>query len=235
MGTVENRAIKENRREQTFRYYHLRMLPVDTAGPWEIPVIQPCDVTPDDLMGENYMYRDDREPHDFGIHFFLDDYQFERWWKDPLFRIDDMRSYQCMLTPDFSLYTDMTLAMQMWNVYRSRFVGAIWQRAGLNVIPTLQWSTPESYHFVFDGLPTESIVATSTIGVNRNSECRRLWCSGMTEALNRLHPSRVLCYGFRINDFDWAGTDVRFYEPGGILALRRRAASRARIVPSDEK
>lgn len=32
-----------------------------------------------------------------------------------------------------------------------------------------------------------------------------------------------------------AGTDVQFYEPGGILALRRRAASRARIVPSDEK
>jgi len=31
-----------------------------------------------------------------------------------------LAKYDCVLTPDFSTYTDMPTPMKLWNIYRSR-------------------------------------------------------------------------------------------------------------------
>ena len=49
------------------------------------------------------------------------------------------------ITPDFSLYRDWPVMLQQWNVYHSRWVGRFWQEHGLRIIPTVNWSTPDSY------------------------------------------------------------------------------------------
>ncbi len=36
---------------------------------------------------------------------------------------------------------------------------------GVTVIPTVSWSTPDSYPFAFAGIATGSVVAVSTVGV----------------------------------------------------------------------
>ena len=119
------------------------------AGAYDMPVIQATNHVPKDLISFNYMLTKD----DFakGIHFYIDDYQFERIWNTPDKYMDRLAMFDCVLTPDFSLYMDMPLAMQIWNVYRSRLIGQKMQDAGITVIPALSWSDERSYDFCFDG------------------------------------------------------------------------------------
>jgi Domain of unknown function (DUF4417) len=65
----------------------------------------------------------------------------------------------------------------------------------VKVIPTVSWSTPESYPFAFAGIPAGSVVAVSTVGMLRDPEAGQLFAAGYTEMLYRLQPSLVLVYG----------------------------------------
>lgn len=47
-----------------------------TAGYYQMPIIKACDYVPNDLIGFNYAKSTDKT--DCGVHFFIDDYQFER-------------------------------------------------------------------------------------------------------------------------------------------------------------
>lgn len=139
--------------------------------------------------------------------FFIDDYQFERLWNNPDKYLSLLQRFDCVLTPDFSLYMDMPLPMQQWNEYRRRALGNYWQRNGITVIPTLSWSDKRSYGFCFDGLPKHSTVATSTVGVKGSEYAREIWFAGMKYALERLQPSCVMLYGGNI-DFDFGNTPI---------------------------
>lgn len=183
---------------------------LETAGRWDMPVIQPCDVTPDDLLPFN-LTTGNKPDTNTAVHFFIDDYQFQRVWNAPERYVDLFKRFQATLTPDFSLYMDMPQAMKLWNVYRSRYLGAWWQAQGVSVIPTLQWADPQTYAYCFDGLPHDSTVAVSTLGVIGDPEAESAWSEGMSLALTLLHPSLVLHYGKPVPGFDWQGTDMIRY------------------------
>lgn len=142
-----------------------------TAGFYQMPVIKACNYAPDDLIGFNYVKT--AKDYTCGVHFFLDDYQFERIWNTPHEMIERLKPFQCCLTPDFSLYMDMPIAMKIWNVYRSRLIGQMMQDVGINVIPTLSWAEPDTFAFCFDGLEKGGAVAVSTVGVMRDKEAKK--------------------------------------------------------------
>lgn len=146
-----------------------------------------------------------------GVHFFIDDYQFERVWNDPDKYEELLGDFDCIFTPDFSLYTDMPLAMKIWNVYRSRMIGQIYEDSGLNVVPTLSWAGEDTLDFVFDGLPKESMYAVSTVGVMRSEETKALWIAGVQKAIEVLNPHIILLYGPDI-EFDWGDIEVKKYK-----------------------
>lgn len=102
---------------------------------YQMPIIEPETFLPSRLVGFNYIKS--TGDHDFGLHSFLDDHQFEKLWNKPLRYVELIKRYECMLTPDFSLYTDMPKPMLIWNIYRSRFLGAFYQSQGIKVIPTV--------------------------------------------------------------------------------------------------
>lgn len=206
-------------RQRTIRGYHMDMMADLTFTSDDMPVMEPCDVVPDDLLSFNYV-TGHKASTDQGVHFFIDDYQFERVWRDPIMYAHMLERYQCVLAPDFSLYTDMPLPLQRWNCYRSRFVGAYWQQLGLNVIPTLQWGTPASYAFSFDGIPEEATLATSTIGVRGDEDAMEAWRLGMYEAINRLAPKLILLYGGEPTGFDWGNTPHITYRNHNIRRLK---------------
>lgn len=52
-----------------------------------------------------------------GIHFYLDDYQFNRLWNRPDDYISLLSAFGAVCTPDFSQYTDMPVAMRIYNHY----------------------------------------------------------------------------------------------------------------------
>lgn len=154
-----------------------------------------------------------------GIHFFIDDYQFERVWRSPRRYAELLRPFQCVCTPDFSLYADMPLAMKIWNVYRSLVIGAYWQKQGLKVVPTLQWAEPRTFDFCFNGIPTGAMVAVSTLGAAKGRLSRQMWQAGMKEAIRQLHPTTILLYGSPI-DFDFGDIRIVRYENETIKRLR---------------
>ena len=192
-------------RERTFNEYNLTdFQPSRCAGFYQMPVISKCNYMPDDIMSFNYMLnKDDFEK---GIHFYIDDYQFERLWNEPYRYMDRLKMFDCVLTPDFSLYMDMPIAMQIWNVYRSRLLGQIMQDFGMKVIPTLTWTSEDSFDFCFDGIEGGGTVSVSTIGVKHDPDALAIWCTGMNEAIKRLNPKAILVYG----------GDISFGFPDGI-------------------
>lgn len=173
-----------------------------------MPRLRPCMAKPARMVGFNYAKTaGEEDKRDAACHFFIDDYQFERVWTSPERYTEVLRGFRCVLTPDFSLYMDMPDAMQRWNRYRSQALGLWWQRQGLKVVPTLSWAEPESYAFCFDGIPRRSTVAVSTVGVKGDPAALAVWRDGMSEAMGRLAPRRVLLYGGRV-DFDFGDAEV---------------------------
>lgn len=179
-------------RERTYNAVNLNEYDNDRSdGFYQMPVITAEHYIPDSLLPFNYVLSKDK--FESGVHFFIDDYQFERIWNSPEKYMERLSKFTCCLTPDFSLYMDMPIAMQIWNVYRSRMIGQIMQDNGIKVIPTLSWSSEDSYSFCFDGIEKGGTVAVSTVGCVRDA--KEAWYAGMDEAMQRLEPSCVLVYG----------------------------------------
>ena len=196
-------------RLKTDRAYNLDIVNVFDCGKDGMPTLAAIDHAPDHLIGFNYA----KTSADIGagVHFFVDDYQFERCWNEPQRYLETLKGFDCVLTPDFSLYLDMPLPMQQWNVYRSRALGHWWQRNGLTVIPTISWAMPESYRFAFAGLERGGTYAVSTIGVKGDETSLRIWREGMEAAMRILKPRRILQYGGSIG-FDFNGCEVVEYK-----------------------
>lgn len=132
-------------------------------------------------------------PERVAVHFFKDDYRFEKFYTSPKDEdITALAQYPCTFTPDFSLYPEMPLWMQIQQVAKSRWCGAHWQASGLWVIPSISWSTKESFDFCFDGIETGSAVAVSTVGNRGNSKAFLLGYNKMLEVIN---PEVIYCYG----------------------------------------
>jgi hypothetical protein len=135
-------------------------------------------------------------PDEGAVHFFTDDYRFETVWGRPVKALAALVPYRMVLTPDFSLYRNWPLLLQMWNVYRSRWCGRFWQAQGFTVIPTVSWSTAESFAFCFLGIPRRSVVAVSAVGVDMAQPLERhLFLEGFREMVRQLEPVLVLGYG----------------------------------------
>jgi hypothetical protein len=128
-------------------------------------------------------------------HFFLDDYRFESVWNHPEEGITRAGLLGWALTPDFSLWPQMPRVMQMWQTYRNRWVGALWEANGIKVIPTVSWSDRASHDFAFLGLPVGGVVAVSTVGLVRQRERHPAFLAGYSAMMKACRPATVICHG----------------------------------------
>ena len=202
---------KQNERHRTNDAYNLDLVDISnsTNDFWQMPIINNDNFIPSDLIGFNYAKSSDNKKT--GIHFYLDDYQFERLWNNPSEYIDVLSEYECILSPDFSLYLDMPMPMKIWNIYRSRQIGQYYQSMGIKVIPTLSWAEKETFEFAFKGIPKGSVVSVSTIGVKRNEEALQIWKDGMDAMIKEIEPSTILVYGGEL-EYDYGNIQVLYFE-----------------------
>lgn len=198
-------------RQRTDKAYNLDILENTkiTNDFWQMPIIQNDNYIPKTLLGFNYAKTS--KQNECGIHFYLDDYQFERVWKTPEKYVDILKKYDCILSPDFSLYLDMPMPMKIWNVYRSRQIGAFFQSCGIKVIPTISWAEKDTFAFCFEGIPEGSIVSVSTIGVKGNKDAKQIWTNGMQAMIDKIKPSTILVYGGEL-DFDYGNINIVYFE-----------------------
>lgn len=129
------------------------------------------------------------------MHFFIDDYQFERVYRQPSAYVPLFQEARGILTPDFSMYVDMPRAMQIHNCYRSRAFARYLQRLGLRIVPSVSWSDRDSFSWCFDGIEEGSSVALSTNGTFESFETRAAFLDGFYEMLRRIRPCQVIVVG----------------------------------------
>ena len=166
----------------------------DGTGTFDIPCLLPENVSAKQFIGFNYA-KTCKQPYDKGLHFFVDDYQFTRCWTNPDAYLDMLRKFKVVWTPDFSTYTDLPKAVQIYNHYRKHGLGTYWQANGITVIPTISWSDRDSFSWCFDGEPVGGTVAISSVGTQLNKESRKLFIDGYNEMLARLEPTLIYFYG----------------------------------------
>lgn len=137
------------------------------VGKYDIPQLAPVYENEigeiKEWIGFNYVLSD-KEPEGKAVHFFIDDYQFQRLWNSPEKYMEKLARYEAVLTPDFSPYADMPLATQIFNHYRKHWVGALMQEYGVKVVPTIRASRDErSLDFYLDGEPKGGVVCISSM------------------------------------------------------------------------
>ena len=88
-------------------------------GTFEMPIIKKTKLDLDDIEFIGYDKLNEGQT-DKIVHFFLDDYKFEVLWKDPEPRIEKLKEYRAILSPQFSMYTEMPVAVQIHQTFKNR-------------------------------------------------------------------------------------------------------------------
>lgn len=166
----------------------------ETEGKYHIPILDPYNYEPTEFIGFNFA-KSAKDKKNKGVHFFVDDYQFERLWREPNAYIKLLSEFHSLMTPDFSLYQDYPKAIQIYNHYRKHWLGAYWQSLGFKVIPTIAWSDKDSFSWCFDGVPKGATVAVSSVGTQQSKKTKLAFLDGRNTMLERIEPETVIFHG----------------------------------------
>lgn len=116
----------------------------------------------------------------------------ERFWKQSLKYIPLFQSAYAVATLDYSLSEQMEFAEYLYNVYKNRWLGCLWQDYGILSVPTVGWTTEEWDYLSFSGIEKGSIVLISTLGGKRDVE---YFMRGYNELIRRIEPPLIIVYG----------------------------------------
>lgn len=198
-------------------------------GRYGIPEMKATDTTGDKML--RFMdWREVEDPENYIAHFYYDDYKFIAAWREPEKYIERLKRFRAVVSPDFSLYTDFPIALQILSCYRRQWCGAFWQYHGIDVIPDVVWGEKKSYSFCFDGIPKHSTVAVSSVGVKNDDEWNNktgdLFVAGYNEMLKRLEPTTILFYGDMIDGLEGNIIQIPSYYAEKRAYLNEKAKER---------
>lgn len=136
-------------------------------------------------------------PDGAGLHFFVDDYQFERVWNHPHWYVNEFKKrHPLIFSPQFSVFIGMPPVMAQWNTYRNRWLCRWYQSQGVTMIPTIAWGDESSFEFAFLGIPKCSVIAITTIGrKTANERANGAWDAGFVAAIEAIDPELVFVVG----------------------------------------
>ena len=169
-------------------------VPQFVEGKYDIPMIWPEEYEemtwfPYGNPNANY------KRHEHGIHFFVYDYRFQAMWKDREKYANMLKGFRAVMAPDFSLYYDWPVMVQMWNHYRKHLLAAWMQSIGVRVYPVIRWTDEKSWDWCFDGEPWRSTVVISSKGTYKNVDDRKVFLKGYDRMLEVLEPETIMFYG----------------------------------------
>ena len=184
----------------------------EVAGKYGMPVIEPVYELPkvDRFIEFDYCNRVRGDRSNLGVHFFEDDYKFERVWTSPARYGEMLSQFGFVIGPDFSVYGDFPFPVRLYNYYRNNWLVKYWQMCyNMIVVPTVMWGEEDTWDWCFDGLPKHSIVAVSNVGVGNSRAEKEYFSNGYHEMLRRLEPSKILFFSRNFAEF-----------PGNIQYIR---------------
>ena len=163
------------------------------AGKYEFPVLFPTYKIPNRLIA----FTDALKTKDYNqwVHFYQDDADFERIWRQPRTYLPILKKFKGVILPDFSTYRDMPLAMQIWNIYRSRAVGHWLQSEGIDIIVNIRYGDERTYDICCDGVSQNCVIAVGSHGTIKVTDDRKFFLQGLDHVIERLKPSAIIVYG----------------------------------------
>ena len=180
-------------------------------GQLEIPIIKPQDDLPNKLILFSKILG--CKDYDQWVCFYEDDVSFERIWNRPERYLPILSKFKGVITPDFSLYRDMPLVMQQWNIYRGRAIGHWLQENGIHVIPNIRWGDERTYDAACLGISQRSTIAVGSHGCIKLTEERKQFAKGLDYVISKLHPKVIVVYGTApeavFGKFTESGTVIR--------------------------
>lgn len=164
---------------------------------WEIPIIKneefevPEDIIPFDKINRiNKLQREKTF-----VHFYMHDISFRKLITSTNKYVKDFRDFGGIISPDFSLYIDMPLCLQLANTYLNRAVGVYMQNNGVKVIPNVRWGDTRTFDFCFSGLEKGGLYSISTHGCIKGFENKKRFKEGLSEMIKKLKPKSIIVNG----------------------------------------
>ena len=157
----------------------------------------PCIAAEDKLPGRLIPFSKAVGGTDYGawVHFYEDDAAFERLWTRPERYLPILKQYAGVIAPDFSLYRDMPLVMQQWNVYRSRAIAHWLQENGVPVIANVRWGDGRTHDLCCAGVPRNATIAVGSHGCIKILREREYFVGGLEHVVKTLSPKTIIVYG----------------------------------------
>lgn len=162
-------------------------------SPLEIPCLKAETRTPKRLIAFSKAVHSTET--DAWVHFYEDDIAFERLWNRPKTYLPILKKFKGVISPDFSVYRDMPLVMQQWNIYRSRALAHWLQENGVPVIPNIRFSDDRTFELACAGISRHAVIAIGSHGCIRLPTERNYFKKGLAYVIDTLEPTAVIVYG----------------------------------------
>lgn len=111
----------------------------DYEGYIELPKIRTSNIIPKKLVPFSKAVSRSWKDFDCFVMFYEHDVKFERLWHNPKQYLEKLKKFKGIISPDFSLYRNMPLCMQMWNTYRGRALSALLRNNGIEIISNVRF------------------------------------------------------------------------------------------------
>lgn len=129
------------------------------------------------------------------LGFYTHDRFFESWWEYPSYYVTRILQSKIVgaLTPNFSIY-DYPDAGNLFNTYRSRWIGRFMQECGIRIIPDIQWKdSGPSLEWITLGIPVE-VPWLSVQLQSRANDTEEQSARDLKAVLDKLRPNNLLVY-----------------------------------------
>ena len=188
------------------------------SGEYDMPVIRPYSGSiPDRIIPFNLAMSS--SDYDCGVHYYIDDYQFERVWRMPERYISKLRKYKCVIAPDYSVFLDTSVTLNAWTIYRSSVLAYYFQQNGIEVIPNMSVSFGKTKMASIEALPDKSVLSVCTLKANHNYFTQRIMRQYIREVIDAKHPTTLMIYGHQIEIS--AKIPVFYYENSTISRMKQ--------------
>lgn len=163
------------------------------SGIYEFPRIKPTYDIPDKIIV--FSKAVSCKEYNQWVHFYEDDYQFERLWRNPKRYLPILKKFKGVILPDFSLYRDMPFVMQLWNIYRSRAIGHWLQIHGVKVIPNIRYGDRRTFKISCDGIQKNCVISVGAHGTMKKKIDKYIFLKGLDVIVKILNPCAIIIYG----------------------------------------
>ena len=210
----------------------------DDDNPWDIPCVYPAirQLTgKEQAISFNYALTFKGDKEETICHFFVDDYQFERVWKNPDNYVSMLRKFKAVAAPDFSVSDDFPTAIKIYNEYRKAWLTRYFQEQGVCMLPTAEWGGEDTLGYAFAGIPKRSPVCVTAAGITQNKLEREMFEAGLVELKRQIDPVKLNVFGTLSKLPDsipkiMGDTEIVIYTNLNIKRLRESDANKRLLV-----